>query len=136
MGTSMACRAFGEGSIAMPHQVLETTERPRELRELRVNGYAPAIAIPTDDPAAALQFCQRLAGLLDAAAEVAPGTASRPVNTDGLADHSSFEPLHPELSVVMPVYNEEDNLSSLYARLTAVLAQTGMRYEIVFVDDG
>jgi len=42
----------------------------------------------------------------------------------------------PELSVVIPVYNEEDNLPGLYARLTEVLTQIGPRYEIVFVDDG
>jgi dolichol-phosphate mannosyltransferase len=46
------------------------------------------------------------------------------------------EPARPELSVVIPVFNEADNLGNLYARLTNVLAQIGSPYEIVFVDDG
>jgi undecaprenyl-phosphate 4-deoxy-4-formamido-L-arabinose transferase len=40
------------------------------------------------------------------------------------------------LSVVVPVYNEETNLPSLYARLTSVLKKTGRLYEIIFVNDG
>ena len=39
------------------------------------------------------------------------------------------------ISVVIPVYNEEDTLAELYRRLTAVLAPEGP-YELVFVDDG
>jgi hypothetical protein len=43
--------------------------------------------------------------------------------------------LCPNRSVVMPIYNEEDSLPSLYARLTAVLQQTSRSYDIIFVDD-
>lgn len=43
----------------------------------------------------------------------------------------------PDFSVVIPVYEEEDNLPTLYARLTDVLSKDlGLAYEIVFVDDG
>jgi dolichol-phosphate mannosyltransferase len=42
----------------------------------------------------------------------------------------------PELSVVIPVYNEEDNLSTLHARLVAVLERSALRFEVIFVDDG
>jgi len=42
----------------------------------------------------------------------------------------------PYLSVVIPVYNEEANLESLYARLTGVLDTFGKSYEIVFTNDG
>lgn len=41
-----------------------------------------------------------------------------------------------DLSVVIPVLNEEENLPELYRRLTAVLPGTVGSYEIVFVDDG
>src|SRR5438046_2708810 len=44
--------------------------------------------------------------------------------------------VRPDLSVVIPVYNEEDNIAVLYSRLTAVLEQTGLAYEMIFVDDG
>jgi len=42
----------------------------------------------------------------------------------------------PVLSVVVPVYNERDNLGPLLDRLRPVLASLGQPYEIVFVDDG
>ena len=40
------------------------------------------------------------------------------------------------ISILIPVYNESDNLPSLYARLREALGQIGSSYEIVFVDDG
>jgi glycosyltransferase involved in cell wall biosynthesis len=42
----------------------------------------------------------------------------------------------PYLSVVIPFYNEEDNVVELYRRLTAVLKKVKKTYELVFVDDG
>jgi glycosyltransferase involved in cell wall biosynthesis len=42
----------------------------------------------------------------------------------------------PELSIVIPVYNEHTVLQALFAELDKVLAQVGRTYEIVFVDDG
>lgn len=41
-----------------------------------------------------------------------------------------------DLSVVVPVYNEVDNLRPLCRRLREVLAKTGWSYELIFVDDG
>jgi glycosyltransferase involved in cell wall biosynthesis len=41
-----------------------------------------------------------------------------------------------DLSVVIPVYNEADNLEDLVNELTGVLEGLGQRYEIVAVDDG
>src|SRR4030043_339563 len=40
------------------------------------------------------------------------------------------------LSVLIPVYNEEGNLSLLYDKLDAALKKTKKAYEIIFVDDG
>jgi glycosyltransferase involved in cell wall biosynthesis len=42
----------------------------------------------------------------------------------------------PEISVVLPVYNEESGLPETYRRVKAVLAGTGMTHEIIFVNDG
>ena len=42
----------------------------------------------------------------------------------------------PELSIVIPVYDEEDVLPTLFERLYAVLDGLGERYEIIFVNDG
>jgi glycosyltransferase involved in cell wall biosynthesis len=41
-----------------------------------------------------------------------------------------------DISVVLPVYNEEESLPRLHAALSAVLAEYGRPYEILFVDDG
>jgi glycosyltransferase involved in cell wall biosynthesis len=41
-----------------------------------------------------------------------------------------------DLSVVIPVYNEEENVSPLIRELEGVLRSTGKTYEIVMVDDG
>lgn len=42
----------------------------------------------------------------------------------------------PEISIVVPFYNEEDNVEELYRRLKEVLDHLGRSYELVFVDDG
>ncbi|HEY9715335.1 MAG TPA: glycosyltransferase family 2 protein [Chroococcales cyanobacterium] len=42
----------------------------------------------------------------------------------------------PELSIVIPVYNEEDNVELLYDKLCVSLAETGSSWEVIFVDDG
>ena len=42
----------------------------------------------------------------------------------------------PKLSVVIPVYNEEETLSALFARLYPALDALGEAYEIIFVNDG
>lgn len=47
---------------------------------------------------------------------------------------SSEKPV--EVSVVIPVYNEEGNLPTLFARLYPVLDALGRTYEIIFTNDG
>lgn len=41
-----------------------------------------------------------------------------------------------ELSIVIPVYNEESVIRELYARVKSVSEKLGKSYEILFVDDG
>ncbi len=41
-----------------------------------------------------------------------------------------------QLSVVIPVYNEEQGLGALFARLYPALDVLGVRYEIIFINDG
>ena len=43
---------------------------------------------------------------------------------------------HPAVSVVIPVYNEEEVLPALFARLYPAMDALGASYEIVFVNDG
>jgi undecaprenyl-phosphate 4-deoxy-4-formamido-L-arabinose transferase len=44
--------------------------------------------------------------------------------------------MRPELSVVIPIYNEEAGLEHLFARLYPALDKLGTSYEIIFVNDG
>jgi undecaprenyl-phosphate 4-deoxy-4-formamido-L-arabinose transferase len=44
--------------------------------------------------------------------------------------------MKPELSVVIPVYNEEAGLAKLFARLYPALDRLNLSYEVVFVNDG
>jgi glycosyltransferase involved in cell wall biosynthesis len=45
-----------------------------------------------------------------------------------------MEPM--DLSVVVPLYNEEESVELLHRRITEALRETGLRYEIFFIDDG
>jgi glycosyltransferase involved in cell wall biosynthesis len=53
----------------------------------------------------------------------------------GARRHTEVAP-RPRLSVVVPVYNEEESIPQLYERLTAELSALGVGYEIIAVDDG
>lgn len=49
---------------------------------------------------------------------------------------SSSSPTPPEISIVIPAYNELENVSPLLAELRAALRPLNRTHEIVFVDDG
>ena len=51
--------------------------------------------------------------------EITPGAASGPL-----------------LSVVVPVFNEQDVIEPLHSRLLQVLAPAGLEFEVIFVNDG
>src|ERR1044072_6691771 len=56
-----------------------------------------------------------------------------------MAVHLDVQPVSAsplQLSVVIPVYNEELNLPVLFTRLYPVLDALGRRYEIIFTNDG
>ena len=42
----------------------------------------------------------------------------------------------PEISLVIPVYNEEDNLLPLYERIVESLDPEKIDFEVILVDDG
>ncbi len=89
-----------------------------------------AVRIPVDDAAAALNFCRRLAQALNGHQAITTSVALSPLNGSGDTGRG------PEVSVVLPVFNEAENLPALYRRLTTVLEAESLPYELVFVDDG
>jgi len=44
--------------------------------------------------------------------------------------------MQPDVSLVIPIFNESPNIADLYRELTATLGQWGVAYEILFIDDG
>jgi len=46
------------------------------------------------------------------------------------------EQKHVDLSVIIPLYNEEDSIIHLYKAIKAVVSNLDLNYEIIFVDDG
>lgn len=52
-----------------------------------------------------------------------------------MKEHQSA-PNSLDLSIIVPVFNERENLESLFQRLAAALDRLELRSEIIFVDDG
>jgi glycosyltransferase involved in cell wall biosynthesis len=87
--------------------------------------------IPTEDAEAALRFCRGLARII---ANSDSSTAERITNSPfDIIDAASST---PEFSLVIPIYNEEENIPVLYSRIVAVLEAEKIDFEIIFVDDG
>lgn len=43
---------------------------------------------------------------------------------------------NPKLSLVVPCYNEQENVQSVYDEAVAVLSERGINFEMIFVNDG
>ena len=41
-----------------------------------------------------------------------------------------------DLSIVVPLYNEEDSVQLLHQEISDAMRGTGLNYEILFIDDG
>jgi glycosyltransferase involved in cell wall biosynthesis len=48
----------------------------------------------------------------------------------------SYKESSPECSIIIPLYNEQKVIEELYTRLTVVMIETGLCYELIFIDDG
>ena len=53
-----------------------------------------------------------------------------------LSRYQEYHRRVPKYSIVVPFHNEEDNVTTLYDRLKAVMEHVGETFELVFVDDG
>ncbi len=53
-----------------------------------------------------------------------------------LPTHDQDEQAHPEISVVIPLLNEENNVLPLYHALDTAMTHSGRTWEVIFIDDG
>lgn len=53
-----------------------------------------------------------------------------------ITDEVNAVSTRPYISIVIPVYNEEENVERLQNQLTEILEQLHLTYEIIYVDDG
>jgi glycosyltransferase involved in cell wall biosynthesis len=56
-----------------------------------------------------------------------------------VASHQSrilTEGVFVDISIVVPIYNEEENILALHESVTTALAGSGLAYELILVDDG
>ena len=90
---------------------------------------------PLDDPAEAMKFCRALAAAMDCVSD-AEEWRLQPAHMAALMAQADESLPPPMLSIVIPVFNEAENLPTLHARLTDALNRLGFDYEIVLVDDG
>ena len=63
------------------------------------------------------------------------GTPTKAVERQ-LAGQRARRPADPLLSLVVPVFNEEESIDLFVDTTTGVLEAAGLRFEIVFVNDG
>ncbi len=90
---------------------------------------------PTQDPQEALEFCRALSSAMELTATAEDHRQSPALVAAILGQRAASLP-PPMLSIVIPVFNEEENLQTLHTRLTQTLTEQGLDYEIVFIDDG
>ena len=57
------------------------------------------------------------------------------VTTDSAPETAAESP-RPRLSVIVPLYNEQESIRPLYAAIVQALGDIGCTFEMVFVDDG
>lgn len=67
-----------------------------------------------------------------------PPSCAVTADNDSLLTEDRFDGNEPitSLSIIVPIYNELDNIRPLYHELTLELSKLGKSYELIFVDDG
>jgi dolichol-phosphate mannosyltransferase len=121
-----------------PSQQPGSGDRPGEEISPRMRGresVSGRLLPPVDDPQAALEFCRALSTAMELTSG-AEGHRQQPALVAAILAPRAESLPPPMLSIVIPVFNEEENLHTLHARITKTFTEQGLDYEIVFVDDG
>jgi len=121
-----------------PSQQPGSGDRPGEGISPRMRGresVSGRLLPPVDDPQAALEFCRALSTAMELTSG-AEGHRQQPALVAAILAPRAESVPPPMLSIVIPVFNEEENLHTLHARITKTFTEQGLDYEIVFVDDG
>ena len=121
-----------------PSQQPGSGDRPGEEIPPRMRGresVSGRLLPPVDDPQAALEFCRALSTAMELTSG-AEGHRQQPALVAAILAPRAESLPPPMLSIVIPVFNEEENLHTLHARITKTFTEQGLDYEIVFVDDG
>jgi len=65
----------------------------------------------------------------------ASGTASDTIASNKMMHLKTNLPLY-DISIIIPIHNEQDNIEPLYNELNEVMQEIKLEYEIIFIDDG
>lgn len=90
----------------------------------RTSSRKKSISVATTESKAALALCRSLERMLKANPQLLSGSVT-----------DEAIPI-PDISVVVPLFDEQENLPVLYSRLTTVLKSLNVEFEFVFVNDG
>ncbi len=69
-------------------------------------------------------------------AEISDSMVREGLQTEQRYPASAITPKRPDLSIVLPVFNEAENVAELHKQIQATMSDLELSYEIVFVDDG
>src|SRR3712207_5357034 len=83
---------------------------------------------PIDDPTEAMKFCRALAAAMEKVSKGADRHL-RPLPLTPAMRQVDRPVASPTLSIVIPVFNEAENLHTLHARLSGAMARLGIDYE-------
>lgn len=68
--------------------------------------------------------------------DVVTKSSSSIENAEHVARQYAADKTVPTLSIVIPIYNEEENIPKLYERLMDELEKIGKTFEVILVNDG
>src|SRR5512138_1087899 len=60
----------------------------------------------------------------------------RSTRVDAIRSNRSMKEIPVDVSIVVPIYNEEENIQALHEKVTRALTASGLEYELILVDDG